>query len=306
MTSHRKRAYLYLILVAIIWGAAGPVIKYTLGGISPFSFLAYRFAISGFFAILYFVIFGIKLPKTKSSIFWAIGYGLLAFTIALGALFTGLDKSTVLDLALIATIGPLIVTFGGALIFHDHITHREKIGISIVLAGALINSIAPLFLRGSSTQLTGNLFIFIYLIADTSAVLLVKRAVQKKIPSATLTNLGFVVGALTIIPLALFLNGSNELFTSITTLPLKYHLGVWYMALLSGTLAYYLYIRGQKSIEVSEATLFSYLQPIFTVPLAVFWLGENITVTFVAGAILITSGIVIAEHKKRRKIHLNK
>ncbi len=299
MTSHRKRAYIYLILVALIWGAAGPIIKFTLGGIDPLPFLAYRFAISGFFAILYFSISGFKLPKPKSSLLWVIGYGLLAFTIALVALFTGLDKSTVLDLALIATIGPLIVTFGGAIIYHDHITHREKIGIFIVLIGALINSIAPFLFRGSNTRLTGNLFIFIYLLADVSAVLLAKRAVQNKIPAATLTNMGFIVGALTIIPLALILHGSNVLLYSIISLPLKYHLGVWYMALLSGTVAYYLYIRGQKSIEVSEATLFSYLQPVFAVPLAVFWLGESITATFIVGAILIATGIIIAEYKKK-------
>lgn len=299
MTSYRKRAYIYLILVAAIWGAAGPVIKFTLGGISPLPFLAYRFTISAFFAILYFSLNGLKLPKSKSSILWAIAFGLLAFTIALGALFTGLDKTTVLDLAIISTIGPLIVTFGGAILYHDHITRREKIGISIVLAGALVNSFIPIFLKGLNIQFTGNLFIFLYLIADTSAILLAKHAVQNKIPSATLINLGFITGAVTIIPLTLFLHGGEATINSIISLPFKYHLGVWYMAIISGTVAYYLYVRGQKSIEVSEATLFSYLQPLFTVPLAVFWLGENITPTFVVGATLITIGIIIAERKKR-------
>jgi drug/metabolite transporter (DMT)-like permease len=82
---------------------------------------------------------------------------------------------------------------------------------------------------------------------------------------------------------------------------LQYHAGVWYMAILSGTLAYFLYVRGQKSIEVSEAALFNYLQPIFSIPLAVFWLQESLTPTFVIGAIIIACGVIIAEYKKKYK-----
>src|SRR3970040_1182061 len=105
MSPNRLKAYFSLILVAAIWGAAGPVIKFTLEGIDPLPFLSYRFAIL---------------------------YGLLAVPISLGILFIGLDKTTVLDLTLIGVAGPLIVTAGGALFFHDHITHKERIGISIV------------------------------------------------------------------------------------------------------------------------------------------------------------------------------
>ncbi len=301
MTGYRLRAYIYLILVALIWGAAGPVIKFTLSGIHPLPFLAYRFSISAILALIFFIIKGVKLPKPKTSLPLIVVYGLLAFTIALGALFTGLEKSTVLDLTLISTIGPLIVTAGGAIIFRDHITKRERVGIAIVLVGVLINSFAPIFSNNSSARLTGNIFILLFLLADTSSILLAKKVVRKKIPSITLTNAGFIVAALTIIPLAFFAHGSNFVLSSITTLPFKYHLGVWYMALLSGTLAYFLYVRGHKSIEVSEATLFNYLQPIFAVPLAVFWLGENITTTFIIGAILIASGVIIAEYKRGRK-----
>jgi drug/metabolite transporter (DMT)-like permease len=53
-------------------------------------------------------------------------------------------------------------------------------------------------------------------------------------------------------------------------------------------------------VEVSEAILFSYLQPLFTVPLAIFWLKESLSGTFVLGAIIIVIGLVVAEYKKAR------
>lgn len=297
----RLRSYFYLLCVAVIWGAAGPVIKFTLGGIRPLPFLAYRFTISAFFALAFFALKGLKLPKLKENLVPTLIYGLLAFSIALGALFTGLEKSSVLDLALIATVGPLVIAAGGAIFFKDHITKREKIGISIVILGATINSLYPLLTGNSNARLSGNLFIILFLLADSASALYAKRMVQKNIPPETLTNIGFIVGAATLIPFSFITHGSSSVINSIVTLPFKYHLGVWYMALLSGSLAYFLYVRGQKSIEVSEAALFYYLQPIFSVPLAVFWLGEQITLPFIIGAALISTGVIIAEFKKSSK-----
>lgn len=225
----------------------------------------------------------------------------MATTIALSALFVGIDNSTVLDLALIGAMGPLLVTLGGVVFFHDRITHREKFGISIVVAGVAINSILPLFFNGG-VRLTGNLFLIAFLFADTSSILIAKRMVKDKVASVQLTNLAFIIGAMTIIPITLTMVTPNELVQSVTSLPLKYHLGVWYMAIASGSIAYYMYVKAQKSIEVSEATLFNYLQPVFAVPLAIYWLGEKLTTNFLIGALFIIIGLIIAEYKKRHKI----
>lgn len=303
MNPHRFKSYLMLIAVAAIWGAAGPIIKYTLQGIDPLPFLTYRFIIAAIFSLGFFLFKlkkGKKFRRLKANFPLAMLYGLLAAPIALGILFAGLDRSTVLDLTLIGVIGPLMVTAGGALLFHDRITKREKMGITIVLVGVILNSFLPIFQSESNIRLTGNILLIIFLFADSGSILVAKRAVQKKVMSANLTNLAFIVGAITIIPLAIFIYGIENLLYIFITLPLKYHLGVWYMALLSGNLAYFLYVRGQRSVEVSEAVLFNYLQPVFMIPLAIYWLGENLSPSFIVGAIIITIGLVIAESKKRR------
>lgn len=72
------------------------------------------------------------------------------------------------------------------------------------------------------------------------------------------------------------------------------------MALLSGSLAYFLFNKAQKTIEIGEASLFAYLYPIFSTPLAVLWLGEKITPIFMVGAIIIALGVFVAEVKKNR------
>lgn len=292
---------MFLLTTAVIWGAAGPVIKFTLAGIEPLPFLAYRFAISAVFSIFFFsakIAQGKKFRNLKANFPLALLYGFLAVPLALSLLFFGLEKSTVLDSTLITIAGPIIVTLGAVHFFRDHITKREKLGIMIVLLGVILNSLLPIFQGGQGIRLTGNLLLLVYLLADSGSVLLAKKAIKNKTKSANLTSLAFIVGAVCLIPLTILIYGWENLLTTILTLPLKYHFGVWYMALLSGNLAYFMYVRGQRSIEVSEAVLFNYLIPLFSVPLAVFWLGESLSLSFILGAIIIATGVYIAEKKK--------
>lgn len=300
MTAHRIRAYIYLLIVALVWGIAGPVIKFTLGGIAPLPFLTYRFAISALIGILYFLIKGFRFPNLKKTLPLAIIYSLLAFPVALMVLFLGLDKTGVLDMSLITLLAPLLVAIGGVIFFKDHITKREKVGILIVLTGVLFTTFYPI-INGdaSSIHLFGNVLIFVFLFADSIATLLAKKLVQQDVPPLALTNLGFVIGAVVLIPVALSNYGFSGITNLITTLPVQYHLGVLYMAILSGTTAYFLWVLAQKSIEVSEAALFRYLGPVFGVPLAIVWLGEKITPYFIVGAVLIAIGVIIAEIKRK-------
>lgn len=77
-------------------------------------------------------------------------------------------------------------------------------------------------------------------------------------------------------------------------------LGLFFMIVLSGTIAYGLMQIALKSIDASEASLFSYLRPIFGVPLAFYLLNETIDHTMVIGAIIIIFGIIIAELYAKR------
>jgi len=257
-------------------------------------------AIASLFSLAFFFAKGVRLPKSKSSLLLLFLYGFLAVPLALGILFIGLSSATVLDLTLISAIGPMVVTLGAGFLLHEHITKKERLGIVVVLIGVFLNIFYPLLANGQS-HFTGNLFLLAFLFADSSSALLAKFAVRKKINSITLTNSAFLIGAVFLIPITSQKYGFANLVSTIINLPLRYHLGVWYMALISGSLAYYLYVKAQRSIEVSEAILFNYLQPVFSIPLALFWLGEKITPAFLLGALIIALGVIIAEYKKAYK-----
>jgi drug/metabolite transporter (DMT)-like permease len=297
----RTRAYLYLLATVLIWGAASPVIKLTLSAIDPLPFLSYRFLISGILAAAIIFLRRISLPKSMKLKFLLLAYGLTGTTFALGFLFIGLDNTTVLDLALIGAIGPLLIAVGGAVFLKEKISRQETLGISIALIGVFIVTIYPIITQTDGISLSGNIFILAYLIFDASSVLIARELVRKKVSPGTVSNYAFIVAAITIIPFTLLSYSPHALVKTIMDLSLSYHLGVWYMAVLSGIVAYWFFAKGEKVIEAGEAGLFFYLHPVFSAPLAVVWLGEQITPRFIVGAAIIGTGVAIAEHKRTKK-----
>jgi drug/metabolite transporter (DMT)-like permease len=301
MSRSRLHAYIMLLIVAAIWGIASPVIKFTLGGFDALTFLTYRFGLSTAVAIATFAIVGWHIPKNPITFLKVLVYGFLTSTVSLGFLFFGLENTTVLDSALITLMLPLAVSAAGIRFLNEHVTKREKIGISIAMAGTILTVIEPLLQNGhSQIRLTGNLMIVGYVVATVIGTVLGKRLLRTGVRPLTLTNFSFIVGFITLLPVLFLMRIPSEIWSSVLEISPAYHSGVWYMALLSGSFAYFLSNKAQKSIEIGEQSLFSYLYPLFSVPLAVWWLGETITVLFVIGAAVIAIGVFIAETKKRK------
>ncbi len=301
MNPARTRAYIELLIVSAIWGIAAVVIKYTLSGFSPFVFLTYRFFISTVLAVIFFIFTGFKFPKNPKVLGLTLFNGFLLSTVALGLLFLGTEKTTSIDSNLISAIAPITITLAGVFFLKEHVTKRESAGILIALSGTLITIIEPVLkFRDGLGGVEGNLLVFASVLVATATAVLAKVILRDEVDALFATNISFVVGFLTLIPFTLprILDSRFQILTSV---PLSYHLGVFYMALLSGTLAYYLWHKAEKSIEVSEVGLFAYLYPIFGVPLSVLWLKEKITLPFIIGSIVIAIGVFLAEYKKQNR-----
>ncbi len=302
MNPRRLKAYLYLLCAAFIWGFAAVVIKFTLNGIEPLPFLTYRFAISTLIALFSFNAIRRLLEKRITIIFWMIIYSLLSTTIALGFLFFGLKETTVLNLSLMTLLGPLLASIAGVVFLREKITKQEKIGTAIAFIGTFFTIIEPILeIEGKSTTFIGNLLLVIYLISDVASVIILKKLLRKGISPLALTNLSFVIAFLSILPITIFSQSSGKIISDIFNLPFIYHAGVWYMAVFSGTAAYALRAKGQKTVEVQEASLFGYLTAVFSIPLAVLLLKEKITILYLLGAAIIVIGVAIAEYKKKVK-----
>lgn len=308
MNPRRVTAYTLLLIATVISAIAGVVVKFTLEGISTLPFLTYRFAIAGLLGII-LILFskGRGLPRDRDIWIELLIFSFLSSTVALSLLFFGLEKTTVLDMSIITAIYPLITVAAGVIFLREHVTKREKIGMAIALLGTVIVLFEPILkfhdglpAQAGKSAFSGNILIFIYLFIIAATAVMTKRLLRKGVSPLVMSNIIFIVGFITITPISLMQYGLPNILNIIKTITLPYHLGVFYMAFLSGSLAYFLSARAQKSIEIGEAALFGYLTPIFTAPLAIIFLNEGISIPFIIGSIIVTIGVIIAELKQRR------
>lgn len=305
--SARHKAYLYLTVVAVIWGIAGPVIKYTLSYFSPDVFLTYRFFLT---SLLLVPILFVHHPKIFSTLrrLSAAEYrmlvicSLLGSTANLGLLFWGFSLTTALDGSIINAVSPVFVTLAGFYILHEHITARERFGQFLALLGTLLIFFQPVFEAGklSTGSLLGNFLVVLANLAWTGYAILTKKQLRHHLSPLILTTSMFLLGFLSMSVITVIMNTPYRLYNSFINAPLSAHAGVLFMALVSGGLAYFLFEKGQKTIEASEANIFLYLPPLITTPLAYLWLGEPVTSAFVIGGLIIAGGVILAQTKSHR------
>lgn len=296
--SNRPKAYLLLLITAIIWGIASPVIKYTLFQIKPFAFLFYRFLITAGVFLPAFIVIARREKETFSSLLKIAPLGILGITLTLTFIFLGLERTTALDASVLVALAPIFICVAGVLFLKEKITKIERIGITLAFAGTMVMVGEPL-LEGrtfAGQNLIGNLLIIASGITWTAYVIFSKEEFKKHSPFVIVAT-SFFTGLLTIFPLALLEQGIKLFNYQALVLTSGALWGVVYMSLLSSVVAYFTFGLGLKLIEASEATLFAYLQPIFAAPLAVFWLGERVTPTFLIGVLVIASGVLLAEYR---------
>jgi len=311
MEKNRLLAYLAMIVTVAIWGIAGPVIKITLRDIQPFALLALRFLVSAVvispILCLYLKKNPDQVPRSFSEVGQLILLTLLGTTTTLTLVFLGIARTTALDASLIIATAPLFIILGGSVVcikgvvcLREKVTRLEKLGLAIALTGVGATVLQPLLEGGifAGGNLAGNLLVLASNISWTAFTLLTKEAFKRFSP-LLVTATSFIFGFFTFLPLALIEN--PNLPSALIRIPPSAWTGILYMSLLSSIVAYFAYAWAVSKIEASEAAVFAYLEPIFSVPFAYLWLGEVPTAAFLIGAIIIAAGVVISEYQPRRE-----
>ena len=301
MTKSRKLAYLALFSATFIWGIAPPIIKYTLQFISPISFLFYRFLVASFVVAIPTILRVRKIRPTKEELIDYLFLGFLCTPLNLLLLFLGIQKTTAVDASLISITSPFLVAVGGGLFLKENITKKEGMGIGIAMAGTLLTIIQPLLENGFGLQnVEGNLLVFLGTLVWVVFTLLAKK--KHHLDPVLLSSFSFLVGLITFIPLVILTPtvpsslDTYFLILNTNTLP-----GILFMAIFSSVIAYSTHFYGLSKIEASEAVVFTYLQPIFSVPLASILLKEKITLPFILGALLIATGVAFSAFDRHRR-----
>lgn len=286
-SNKRKLAIIALILANIIWGASLPIYKWTLEQVQPFTFAFLRFFIS-FLILLPFVKNNFEFEK--KDIPKLIFASIVSITIQIPLLFFGLQLAPSINAPIIISAGPILLLGSSVIFLKEKISPKLLAGTLISLFGVMILMFNPALESGFSGAVLGNFFIFLATICSVIQALVIKKIVERNGALITVF-LTFLIGSLTLMLPALLEYNSSGLFL----INIKFLIGIFYAVILSSILAHYFLFFGLKNIKVSETGVFTYVDPIATILVAIPLLHEVITESYLIATVLVFLGIYIAE-----------
>ena len=315
--------YFAIILTYIIWSAAGPVIKLTVEYIPVFTFLLFRFIIVCTILLPYVYVELKKNPIHKDDILKIIVLGIFSQA-SLALIFFGFKYTSAIEATVIGLLAPILSVYAGHYFYNEKVDTHVRTGLGIATLGTIFVALEPILstqhiTQSSSLRLFGNFLVVIYTLAFLMYILWSKmtmgnnskpmkktlryfhmKPMKRHYSAALLTALTFYVGLATYIPLGILENNGvfgTQIFTpeQFTIVPIA---GVLYMALISSIVAYTAFEWGLSKVEVKDTAIFSYLQPVFTLPFAYILLRELPNQYTIVGGAIIALGVLIAESKK--------
>lgn len=285
--SKRQLAVLSLIGANIIWGASFPIYKLALKDIPPFTFVFLRFFL-GSVLILPFTVHNLRIAK--EDIGKLVLYATCGISLAISLLFFGLRLAPSINAPIIYSAGPIILTLFAIFYLREKPNKKILIGTVISLLGVLIIVIRPIFESGFSLIIIGNFFLILACIADVTSTITLEK-IMKRYSPLTIVFWSFLIGSISILPLAILEQISNP----VRTVSMGGVMGIAYGVVLAAVVAHLFFAYGAKYIKTSEIGIFAYVDPIATALVAVPLLGEKITAFYLLGALFVFGGIFIAE-----------
>jgi len=283
-----RKAVLALILANIFWGAGFPIAKWTLEELPTFTFAFLRFFVA---AIIIFPFVYNKLRIARQDYKYLILAGLISVSLQIPLMFYGLKLAPSINAPIIIATGPIILIIASILFIHEKVKIKTISGTLISLLGVIVIIIEPLILTGFIGASLGNFLLFLATICGVIQIILLKKLTVRNNVMTILFWI-FLIGSLPMIPFVIWELQSFNLLTDTSSIGF---IGIFYGIFITAILAHYLHTYGISKIKASEVGIFSYVDPIAAILIAIPLLGEKITVSYVIGSILVFLGIFIAE-----------
>ncbi|OGG11411.1 hypothetical protein A2Z00_03115 [Candidatus Gottesmanbacteria bacterium RBG_13_45_10] len=283
-----------IIIANIIWGAAPAIFKLSLQNIPVFTLAFWRFFL-GALILLAILRKRAKLPtSSRRDLFLLIAYSLTGITINIIFFFWGLKLTYSINAPIIASAQPILTFILALLFLHELFSLRKLTGMILGAIGIIVIVLEPLLHTGIDGSLLGNIFLVIATVAAVIQTIIGKDVLNRFEPIA-FTFWSFIIGAASFLPMASYeLVKNPHIYQS---LDIRGFGGLTFGAILSSAVAYTLFAWGLSKITATDASVFSYVDPIIGTVLGYFLLKEPITGFFALGSALIFGGIFLAEKR---------
>lgn len=289
MTRHRN--LLLFLFLAAIWGSAFMAIEAGLAYFPPVFFAAVRYDLAGVLMLGYAAyVLDDPLPRTRGE--WAlVAVGSTLLIAAYHAfLFIGQTDPAVTSAgaAVIVSLSPVLTTgFARLLLPGERLTLVGAVGLLLGLAGVVV-----LAQPDPGNLLTGGVVAKLLVFAAAASFALgsvLTRVIDASLPIESLEAWSMLFGALIMHGVSVAV-GESVAAVRLTPAAL---LALAYLSVAASAVGFLLYFDLLERLGPVEINLVSYVAPVFAALTGWLLLREAITVTTVAGFLLVFCGFVL-------------
>jgi drug/metabolite transporter (DMT)-like permease len=286
-----RKAYAYLSITSLFWGANSVAGKIAVGHVSPMMLTTLRWVVA-LCVILAFMSPQIRRdwPKIKQHWLQLFLYGAFGFTLFNALLYSALNYTSAINVVIVQAGIPMLIFVMNFMLFRIPASPAQIIGFSVTLIGVLVTAA-----HGSFATLMQLEFNFGDLLMLLACLVYAGYTVSLRW-KPTLHWQSFIAapafGALiSSLPLLWWEIGSGN---AIAPDGLGWII-VLYAGIFPSLMSQVLYVRGVEMIGPNRAGLFINAIPVFGTILSIVLIGEPFHLFHFVALLLVLGGIAIAE-----------
>jgi drug/metabolite transporter (DMT)-like permease len=206
----------------------------------------------------------------------------------------GLSLTYPIHASLLLLTTPILIVFIAAWILKERLGFLKITGLALGVSGALVLILAKENGGGGNDVLLGDMFIITNAIFYTIYFIIVKPLMSKYNPVVILTWL-FTIAFFLVLPFggAEFIQIPWQQYAAIDLISMG-------LIVITGTfLAYLFNLYGIKILGASVAGFYIYTQPVFAALIAMLFLHEQLALYKIVAAVLIFSGVYLANRQTK-------
>jgi drug/metabolite transporter (DMT)-like permease len=279
------RSYLLLLFCATLYGSNFVLGSLLLTVFPALHLSAYRLTVSSVFLLVYLIATRRMMRITVRDAVYLIPFVLVGMLLHQVSFFTGLRTVDATTASLILSLAPIFTALFACLFLKETFTLRMSIGAIVAFVGVFF-----VVGRGGTPGITftaGIWIMFICMLALSVSIILMKKLTEL-MDALAATVYSTVLGCIFVYPVAVW----HEPYVQVQP-----HFWWWLVligsALLIQGLCAVIWNEQIRKAGAATASLFLNLQPFVAMVLGYIILGTPITLTQVAGAVLIVCGVVL-------------
>ncbi|MCL1631332.1 DMT family transporter [Sporolactobacillus sp. CPB3-1] len=286
-----------LALAAAIWGGMYVVSKYVLQFIAPLALVWLRYLLG---SMLLFALLCLqqrkaqqRLKLSKKQWLMLLWIGFIGYFVSIASQFIGTKLSDAHTGAMITAATPVFVVVCARFVLRERFTVRKVLSLLIATSGVALTIGLP--------DHFGNYF--------WGCIMLVLAAVTWALLSVSVKQAAEFISPLAMTAYTIF-------FALIFTSPFMIYdwaagaihipdwrviAGILYLGAIATAGAFFLWNKGLAMIDAGSGSLFLFLQPIVGTLLGWLILGEELSIHFAIGSLLILAGVAVVTFEPQTK-----